>query len=68
MAFTTADLTKIESAIAKGELEVVFDGKQVKYRSITELKAARDLIRGELEASGALSPAKSVSYSQFTRD
>lgn len=68
MAFSTADLTKIETAIAKGELEVDYDGKRVKYRSINELKAARDLIRGELEASGALSPAKSVSYSQFSRE
>lgn len=68
MAFTTADLVKVESAIAKGELEVAFDGKSVKYRSVAELKAARDLIRGELEASGAMSSGKSVSYTQFERD
>lgn len=68
MAFTTADLVKVESAIAKGELEVAFDGKSVKYRSVAELKAARDLIRGELEANGAMSAGKSVSYTQFERD
>jgi hypothetical protein len=40
VAYTTADLSAIRSAMAKGELEVEFVDRRVRYRSIAELKAA----------------------------
>jgi hypothetical protein len=54
MAFTTTQLSAIEEAIASGELTVKYDGKEVTYRNMKDLISARDLIRGELIASGAI--------------
>lgn len=69
MAFTTAQLTALEDAIAKGELEVVFDGKSVKYQSFEDLRKRYEFVRDQLIASGALaSSAKRVSYAAFTKD
>lgn len=44
MAFTTADLDRIDRAIAKGELEVEFADRKIRYRSIGELITARQEI------------------------
>lgn len=52
--FTVEQLTAIESAIASGELVVQYNGKRVEYRSMADLVAARNLMRGDLLASGAL--------------
>lgn len=41
MALSQTDLDNLDNAIASGELEVDFNGRRVKYRSINELKAAR---------------------------
>jgi len=49
MAFTTAQLTALEAAIASGTLEVQYSDKQVKYRSLRDMIALRDLMRKELE-------------------
>lgn len=48
MPFTDTDLTAIERAIAKGELEVEFADRRVRYRSIEELRVARSEILGAL--------------------
>jgi len=48
MAFTQDDLTAIEEAIASGALEVEYNDRKVKYRSINELLKARDLIQKKL--------------------
>jgi roadblock/LC7 domain-containing protein len=67
--FTTTQLTAIEAAIASGELRVQYDGKSVEYRSMDELRAARDLIRADLIASGQLTDATPTrSYAAFSRD
>lgn len=68
MAFTQADLTTIEQAIATGELACTLDGKSVTYRSIRDLMAARDAIRAELQAAGTISAPIRVSYASRTRD
>lgn len=48
MAYTQSDLDNIDTAIATGELEVEIHGpnglRKVRYRSIGELKAAREHI------------------------
>lgn len=41
MAYTQADLQRIEAAIAGATLEVQYADKRVKYRSMDELRAAR---------------------------
>lgn len=52
MPFTSSDLAAVDEAIASGELRVRFeDGRQVDYRSIEELKAARQLIQSETAAA-----------------
>ena len=62
MAFSTADLTSIETAIATGELTVEIEGKRVTYRSIDDLRKARNLIMAELQASGATAKVTRTSY------
>ncbi|QRY77537.1 hypothetical protein JVX91_18255 [Pseudomonas sp. PDNC002] len=55
MAYTQSDLDAIDRAIATGERSVRFSSptgdRTVEFRSITELKAARDLIKAELAES-----------------
>jgi DNA-directed RNA polymerase specialized sigma24 family protein len=69
MAFTTTQLTAIEEAIASGELTVKYDGKEVTYRNMADLIAARDLIRGELIAAGTITDTTPRrSYAVHSRD
>lgn len=59
MAFSSTDLTAIDSAIAgfasTGELRVRFADREVLYRSVDELQKLRALIVGELNATTAAS-------------
>lgn len=53
MAWVAEDLASIEAAIKSGELSVQYQDKKVTYRSLAELREARDLIESELaEAAG----------------
>ncbi|MDN7610938.1 phage head-tail joining protein [Burkholderia cepacia] len=53
MAYTKQDLERIQSAIAKGEMEVQYADRRVRYRSIDELRAAQtEIIRALDGASG----------------
>lgn len=49
MALTTQDIDNLDAAIATGELEVEVNGRRVKYRSISELKAAREHVVSVLQ-------------------
>jgi hypothetical protein len=51
MALSQSDLDRLDIAIAGAELEVTIDGKSVKYRSIEELKAARDHVQAVIAKS-----------------
>lgn len=62
MSFTLEQLTAIESAIASGELTVISNGRQVTYRSISDLIKARDMIKQSLEAAGTLTKRKKNAY------
>jgi hypothetical protein len=42
MSYTQADLDRLDAAIASSELEVELDGSRVRYRSVSELRVARD--------------------------
>lgn len=70
MAFTIEQLNAVKAAMASGELEVEFNGKRVKYRSMTELREAKDVIEAELIALGIYTPpaAGMVRTSVFRRE
>lgn len=51
MAFTTADLAAVESALASGELSVQYADRRVQYRSVDELMRAREAISKDLDAA-----------------
>lgn len=67
MGFTTSDLERVERAIASGELTVTVDGETVTYRSVSDLTRARDMIRGDLEATGQITSRPRVSYAARSR-
>ncbi|AXW48131.1 phage head-tail joining protein [Ralstonia pseudosolanacearum] len=73
MAFTLTQLAALEAAIASGELSVQYDGKKVEYRSIGDLRAAYNMVRGALIASGQLQELTNTnrgpaSLAVFSRD
>ncbi len=55
MAHTQADLDAVKAAIASGEQSVEMNGRKVVYRTIDDLRKARDDIAAELAASDAAS-------------
>lgn len=57
MAFTSADIDALDRAIASGELVVRLGDRQVTYRALEELMAARDRISAALEASAGTARA-----------
>lgn len=54
MAFTLAQHAALEAAIASGRVEIQYDGKRIRYASMTELMRAYDLVTAALTASGQL--------------
>jgi hypothetical protein len=48
MAYSSSDLAAIRTAIARGELEVEFVDRRVRYRSIAELERAEAKIAANL--------------------
>ena len=74
MAFTAADLTTLDAAIASGAAEVRFsDGRQVKYQTMDAMLRARSMIAAQV--SGGTNPqgqdplwmVGGVTYADFTR-
>ena len=49
MAYTQADLDRIDAAIASEELEVEVDGQRTRYRSMSELFKAREFIATQVQ-------------------
>lgn len=66
MAWTQTDLDTIEAAVVNPEARVRFsDGREVQYRSVTEILAARDVIKSALSGvSGGIRTTKM----KFTKD
>ena len=64
MAFTHADLASVDAAIASGELSVSVAGRSVTYRSIDELKKAKELIETDLRAQSP-APKARTGYFNF---
>ena len=65
MAFTTADLTALDRAIAASELEVELEGRRVRFDSFEGLKARRDFIAGVLAQTEVARPTGAFRY-RFT--
>lgn len=66
MSWSASDLTTIETAIASGTARVKFaDGREVEYRSISDLLNARDAIKNSLSAQ---SGGVMATYAKFNRD
>ena len=68
MTWTNTDLTKIETAIATGELSVQFADRRVQYRSIAELLQARDVIKNAITTAGGESGSVRSTNVKFTKD
>ena len=64
MAFTTADLTALDRAIAASELEVELEGRRVRFDNFAGLVARRDFIVGQL-ANASVRRRSSYKF-QFT--
>ena len=56
MAYTQADLDRVKRAIARGELEVQYADRRVKFRSLADLQSAQRLIANELAAASSTQP------------
>jgi hypothetical protein len=54
-SFTQAQLNALEAMIAGGVLESEYDGKRIKYRSMSELIRARDTVKNGLAEGSAIS-------------
>ncbi|OGB50312.1 MAG: hypothetical protein A2503_16780 [Burkholderiales bacterium RIFOXYD12_FULL_59_19] len=67
MAFTQVNLDAVEAAISSGELKVMFDGREVWYRSVADLLRARDTIKASLQSAGTLPAATRTSYASRSR-
>lgn len=65
MAFTTADLTALDRAIATSELEVELEGRRVRFDNFDGLKARRDFIAGVLAQQSTARPTGAFRY-RFT--
>ena len=61
--FTTTQLNAIKSAIASGTLSVMYEGKSVTYRSMSDLKMAKEMIEAELIAAGTLAAPVTIQSS-----
>lgn len=70
MAFTSADLAAIDAAIASGELSVTSNGRTVTYRSMNDLKQARQIILNELasQRSGVQGGAYRFTFKTMRED
>jgi hypothetical protein len=50
MAFTAAQLSALETALARGEKRVSFGDKTVEYRTVEELQLAINAVKRDLQA------------------
>ena len=57
MAYTADQLVALETALARGEVNVSYEGRSVSYRSIGELKSAISEVRKGLVRDGVITSA-----------
>ena len=66
MAVSQTDLDNLNTAITTGELEVEYQGRRVRYRSVAELKAAYDHVKSELPQQAATTRTGAFRFSFAT--
>lgn len=66
MAFTQQDLDRLDQALASGELSVSQNGRTVTYRSVADLKSARDTVQQELQVQQGKPRARAFRFSNQT--
>lgn len=64
MAYTQADLDALNAAIVGSELEVEYQGRRVRFRSVAELRAA--YLHAKSEMAQATSVASRTGPYRFT--
>jgi hypothetical protein len=62
MALTQADLDRIDTALASGELEIEQDGKRVRYASASDLLSRRAFVASAIAGGTASSPRPTGSF------
>lgn len=62
MALSQTDLDALDTAIAKAELEVEVDGNRVRYRSTSELLAARAHVASVVSAGSGATARRTGSF------
>ena len=67
MAFTQTQLDALDEAIGTGELEVEYEGRRIRYRSISELMQARSHVAAML-AQAANTYTSSATLAEFCRN
>ena len=68
MAYTQAQLTALESAIAQGASECEFDGKKIKFRSIDDMNALRNQMRVQLGITKRTKRIRMSTYKGLTSE
>jgi len=63
MAYTQAQITALEEAIAAGVLRVSYDGKSVEYRSLKEMRAILAEMKAESDPAVRVPRTHLASYS-----
>lgn len=53
MAYSQADLDRIEAAIATGTLRITHNGKTTEFRSLDDMIRVRDMIRKSVKGPNA---------------
>lgn len=56
MAYTQADLDRLKRAIARGQLEVRYADRLIRFRSLAELLTVKREMERELAASSGTTP------------
>ena len=67
MAFTQADLDRVNKAIATGELSIGLGDMRITYRSTEELIQARDTIIKDLRAQANVSRSTRFAVADFSQ-
>lgn len=66
MAFTQTDLDNLNAAIVGSELEVEYQGRRVRFRSVAELRSAYEHVKAELAQTSTSARTGSFRFSFTT--
>lgn len=58
--YTQSQLTALRAAAASGALEVQFEGRMVRYRSIDEILQMISVVENDLSSSGSSTPIRHI--------